>query len=854
MSDVRGVVPLLRMSLVRIRRRPLQYLLFVVGVAVGVAMMVSIDLANASSRRAFQRSTEAIVGRATHRIVGGPGGLDEGLYVRLRRDLGYRQAAPVVEGFVLAVDEPERPLRLLGVDPLAEAPFRAYFAGGQVTGDLTQLFTRPDTIVLPESLARRLGVGVGDSIELEVSGRRVRGWVAGLLQPRDPVAQQGLRNVVLADLSTAQEVLGWVGRLSYIDLIVQREADLARIADILPAGARLEPAGARSNAVQQMIAAFELNLSALSLLALVVGMFLIYNTVTFSVVQRRQLFGLLRVLGATGEQMFALVLIEAGLLALVGTVLGLGLGILLGRGMVVLVTRTINDIYFVLDVQGVDVPLPLLLKGLIVGVSAALLATLPPALEARGTAPNSSLQRSTLESQVSGVVPWLAPSGTVLVVLGGLLLVPASMGLAVTFAGLFAVLLGLAIFTPPVTLGVMRMLARPASWVLGPAGRMAPRDIARSLSRTSVAIAALMTAVAVIIGVSIMIGSFRKTVENWLNATLQADVYVAPPGVTTNQAGGTLSEEVVERVARWPGVEQALFARSTTVYVTELGRDVHLLAVSGDIARGDRPVLWQESDVEEVWARLAAGEGVFISEPLFRRAGWRLPPPRLTLHTALGPRTFPVLAVLYDYASDQGTIWMDLTLYQELWQDRGVTSAALFVAPEVDVDALIAALEEGLGGYQRLVINSSRGLRQASLQVFDRTFAVTAALQLLAMVVAFIGMLSALLSLQLERTRELGILRSLGMTVRDLWQLTLLETGLMGGMAGLLAMPTGFVLAWILIYVINLRSFGWTLEMQLQPRYFLQAFLLAVVAALLAGVYPSFRLGRMVVADAIRHE
>jgi putative ABC transport system permease protein len=167
---------------------------------------------------------------------------------------------------------------------------------------------------------------------------------------------------------------------------------------------------------------------------------------------------------------------------------------------------------------------------------------------------------------------------------------------------------------------------------------------------------------------------------------------------------------------------------------------------------------------------------------------------------------------------------------------------------------MTAELQQHFSGRTDLTIQSNQSVRNNALDIFDRTFAITAALQLLSVLVAFIGVLSALMSLQLEKTRELGVLRATGMTLRQLWQLTLLETGLMGATAGLVAMPVGWVLAWILINIINRRSFGWTLQMNLEPSFFLQAFLVAVIAALLAGIYPALRLGNMVIATAIREE
>ena len=246
--------------------------------------------------------------------------------------------------------------------------------------------------------------------------------------------------------------------------------------------------------------------------------------------------------------------------------------------------------------------------------------------------------------------------------------------------------------------------------------------------------------------------------------------------------------------------------------------------------------------------------GVIISEALVLKENLPTPPPPITLPTAEGLRLFPVLAVFYDYSSDQGSVFISDDQYVELWDDPRISAVGLFVAEGQPVDAVVGALQDALAGRPDVLVQSNEALRSGSLEIFDRTFAITSALRLLAVIVAFIGVLSALMSLQLERARELGTLRATGMTRRQLWGLTLLETGLMGAVAGLLALPVGYALAWILVYVINVRSFGWTLTMDLKPEYFVQALLVAVGAALLAGIYPSIRVSNMEIASAIREE
>ncbi|MEO1589753.1 MAG: FtsX-like permease family protein [Cyanobacteria bacterium J06632_22] len=863
MSSSISNAPLWRLAWRRIQRRPFQYVLFVLGIAIGVAMMVSIDLANGSAQRAFSLSTDAIAGKTTHRIEAiSPVGLDESLYQTLRTDLGYRQSAPVVEGYVVAEDLDRQPMRLVGVDFFAEAPFRNYFQGSGDQGieALTAFLTEPNTVILGQQTAQEYDVHAGDRLTLTLAGQPVTARVVGIAQPANALTRDALSNILFTDIASAQEILGMEGHLSHIDLIADHEADLAPIQAILPSGAKLETAQAKKNAVQQMTAAFELNLTALSLLALVVGMFLIYNTVTFSVIQRRPLFGTLRCLGVTQGQLFQLILGESLVLSIFGSLLGLGLGVLLGHSIVGLITQSINDFYFVVYVRDISLSRFTLLKGMAIGISSALLASAIPAIEAMRTSPNASLKRSSLEGKVQQLLPWLVLAWGVFTLGGVGLLKLENGGLVIAFAGLFAILLAAALLTPPLTALLMRGLTPVGAGLVGVLGKMAPRDIIRSLSRTSVAIASLMVAVSVIVGVSVMVGSFRTTVVQWLDQTLQADIYVTPPSATANRVFGSIDPVVVDTVSHWPDIDHYVTYNDADVRVTAFDESVtvdrlaKVISADGDVSDGQRPYGWIRDDVKNPWPQLEAGDGVIISEALMLRSGLYEPPETVTLETPVGEKTFPVLAVFYDYSSDRGTVLIDSKIYLDLWQDPSIASLGLFVKPGVEVDVVVNQLRNTFKGRQDLVAQSNKNLRQGSIEIFDRTFAITGALRLLAVVVAFIGVLSALMSLQLEKTRELGILRANGMTPVQMWKLTLLETGIIGSLAGFFAMPLGYVLAWILIYVINVRSFGWTLQMQIQPSYFWQAWIVAVVAALLAGVYPAWRLGNMVIASAIRQE
>ena len=831
-------------------------MLMVIGVALGIAMVVAIDIATESASKAFSLSTEAVAGKATHRILGGPNGLDESIYRMLKTELGFEQAAPIVEAYLLSPDLGNKPYRLIGIDPFAEIPFRDFFGvskNGNVQ-ELVQLISEPNTIILSQETAESYDVQLGELLLLNHSGTLITVKAIGFIQSPNESSRQGIVDLIFTDISSAQESLNMVGRLSHIDLIVEDDSDLEQIRRILPAGTRLEPAAARTNALQQMSRAFELNLTAMSLLAMIVGMFLIYNTVTFSVIQRRSLFGVLRCVGVTGGQLFSLILLEVLFLGVIGGLLGLGAGLLLGRAMVTLVSQTINDFYFVVNVRNVTISEWTLLKGLSIGLLAAFAAALVPAWEAMATAPASGLIRSRIESKTRGLIGWFTLVFLFLAGVGLILLLIDGVSLALSFTGLLILLVAFAFLTPALTSILLGLITPITSSFSGPIGRMAPRDISRSLSRTSIAIAALMIAISVIIGVSIMIGSFRKTVDQWLGDTLQADVFLSPPALTANRAAGFLDSEVVEAARSWPGVEMAVSAWRSDILAPDLDRPIEVVAVDGDISAGNRRYAWIDGDPSDLWPRLQGGQGVLLSEPLIIREDLGIPPDPILLLTESGTHRFPVLGVFYDYSSDQGSILIDQAHYLQWWARRPATSLGLFVEPGLAAGQITGELQDHFIGRQDLIIQSNLTVRNNALDIFDRTFAIMAALQLLAIIVAFIGVLSALMSLQLERIKELGVLRAAGMTINQLWRLILLETGLMGGIAGLLAMPIGWILALVLIHVINRRSFGWTLDIDLQPVYFLQALIIALFAAFLAGIYPAYRAGRMVIASAIREE
>jgi putative ABC transport system permease protein len=830
-------------------RHPWQLLLAVAGVALGVAVVVAVDIANASSQRAFDLAMSRVTGTATHQIIGGPAGLDDEIYIRLRLS-GLRGSAPLIEAFGRSDGET---LHLLGVDPLVEGGFRSDFARvGEA--DLGALMARPNTALLAESTARRLGIRAGDRLPLTLGGRDISLEIVATI-PRPADQSPGIDDLVITDVATAQELTGMAGRLSWIDLKIPKGAAAAKtleaIRRFLPPGAEVLPAQSRVNAMDQMTRAFRTNLSAMSLLSLLVGMFLIYNTMTFAILQRRSHLACLRLVGVTPREILTITLSESVAIAIIATSIGLAAGVALGHALLSLVTRTINDLYFVLTVTRVEISPWSLIYGAGLGIGATLVAAAAPALEASLTPPRAALLRSTLEAKSLATAPRLAIVGAGTLFAAGVVLLWPTRSMVMGFIGLFFFMLGVAFLSPWLAVRVARGLDLLVGKRAPPAVHLAIRGVPASLSRTAVAMAALMIAVATIIGVGVMIQSFRSTVSDWLESSLQADIYVSTPGFGANRGDRRLDPQLIEAIVSLPIVQMHTTGRSVLIESENDLLDLFVLDPPPGITP-HYPI--KEAAIAEVWSRFRRGDLVLVSEPLaYRRhlaAG-----DTIEMRTDHGMRRFPIGAIYYDYSSSQGQVLMPRALYAREFDDPGISGLALYLQPGVAIDDAMNAIRAVLAKTHETVnVRSNRELRELSMRIFDRTFTVTEVLRLLAVLVAIIGIFDSLMALQLERSREVGLLRALGYTPGQVYATAMTQTGVVGLIAGLIALPTGTLLALLLIHVINVRSFGWSLHTVVNPGALAGGVAIAVVAALIAGIYPARNMSRASPVVVLRNE
>ena len=836
---------LYRASLGYLRRHPWQLLLAVLGITVGVGVVLAVDIANASARAAFTLSLDTLAGQSTHQIVGGPTGVDERDYVELQNRRDGAAVAPIVDG---AVELNGRVLSVLGVDPLAEREFRTYTvpgasstAAGDASSGLRQLrrfLLVPGAALVAPATARALGLQTGQTYAIVAGGRQRELTVVGELAADD----EQYRDLLIVDIATAQEWFDSAGYLSRVD-VRATPAQAAALTAALPEGTTLTPVSVRNETTNEMTSAFMTNLTAMSLLALLVGVFLIYNSVAFAVVQRRGLMATLRALGVTRRETFTLVMVESTVLAIVGVTLGGVAGIALGEQLLQLVSRSINDLYFRVAVTGVTLPAGSFVKAAGAGVAVTLLAAAVPALEAAGQRPALSLLRGTLEREARRIVPWLCVFGVATMVVGAIMLGLSGRSLVVGLAALFALIFGFAACLPLFVQATTRRFAPLAARAGGVVARLAVDGIHASLSRTGVAVVALAIAVSATIGVSVMVDSFRGAVEDWLSGTLQSDIYV---GV----ADGVMDASLIDDIAALPAVREISSSRRVWV-ASENGRArVNAVRLASGSYDG---IALTAGDPEPAWRAFEADQAVLVSTTYAYRHTVGVGD-SVSLLTANGYRAFEVAAIYNSYDANQGAITISRDTYDAHWADDAVDSIGVYLAPEANAERVSEQIRTLSAGRQALRLATRSALTGVSLAIFDRTFVITNVLYWLAVGVAVIGILGAMLALQLERSREFATLRALGMTPAQMRALVIGQTTLIGLLSGLAAIPMGLLMAQLLIDVINRRSYGWEMSTTIDPAILLSAVLLAVGAALVAGLYPAYRVVRTSPALAMREE
>ena len=816
------------------RTNPVLYGLTVLGVALGVASVISIRILNQSAVASFAAGVRTIGGAADVVVTGKGGTLPDAAYPRVRGTPGVAAAWPVFETTVTLERRPETFARLLGVDLLAPAPelweaLSAFAPGAAAVGGRGWAAATPE-------LARTMGWVPGDRFKVR-DGAEVRELRVGALIDFERWGASGGGRALVMDIAGAQSLFGGAGTLHRIGVTAAEGVDVAalatRIEDRLGARVDAVTPSERTGQARQLLGAFRLNLTALSLVSLVVGTFLVFSSMRACLVWQRREFGVLRSLGSTPAQVLALILGEAALLGVVGV----GIGILAGYWTAVwnldAVSSTLTNVYMLREIESLEVSGGTLALAVLAGLGGALSGTLLPALDVWRRDTRTLLD--TLPAQSTGT----ALTRTLFRI--GLLLVAGAVGWywfigwrwrLTGFVLSTTVLLCLPLVTPWL---VQRLTGRVRVPDFG--FRYGVRSLGATLANTSFSVSSLAMAVCLLVGITLLVESFRETLVRWVNRSLTADVFVTATVGARPGPEATLSPRLVERLAGWPEVEDVAPLRRLVLRVE--GRRLAVVGVDlGRPAARRRLALLSSGDAV---GRAVRDRGVLIGEPLSRGASVTVGD-TVEIEGTEGPVRLPVSGIYRDYTQG-GSVTMDLGLMAETLGSGSLTSVALVLRPGADPEAVAAGIESR---YPRgsLRVRSNRGLKEDIFNVFDQTFAVTRILQVMSLIIAACAITLTLLVVAQEKASEIALYRTLGAFRRQVFLLFVSKGTAMAFLGLALGFAGGIGLGAILIFVIQKSYFGWSIEWT-WPWLPLAGEALAIVfAAVLASLYPAFRASR----------
>ncbi len=848
--------------------RPVRTLLTTSGIILGVAVILAISITNLSTMKSISTLFTEASGKA-HLVVTsswtGDPGFPEEILDRIANQPNVKALVPTLHVQTLLADEltpaeigvslfgaVRGSLALYGIDPALDMEAREYKI---VEGEfLSPKEPEAYDVVLVKDFATEKELQVGSELRIVVAGGTEVLQVVGLMSKEGPgQINNGAFGVI--PLQTAQALYSRAGELDQIDIVAAPEASSGQDLDRLQASIQerlgsdysvIYPA-TQGRRVTQMLDTYQLGLNFFSVVALFVGGFLIYNAFSMTIVERTREIGMLRTLGMTRGQVMRQILSEASLVAVVGSALGVGAGILLARGLIRLMELLVAQ-----EVTQTQVPMNGLITSVFVGICVTVVAATLPAWQAGRISPLEAL-RIRGSSRENWVVLKGWRVGLLLCIVSLILILyrpfPVSIQYHVSQGAVFTLFLGVTLLIP-VTVSAWERMTRP--WmrrVYGTEGQLGSRNTQRARFRTALTVAALMVGAAMILGVRGMTDAFKYDVTNWIEVYIGGDLYVYSSMPMRADMARRL--EGVDGVAaatpfRYVDVEATRpDGRSEWLIFTGLDPESHEQVTSFIFAAG-------QGDPAQLLNRLTAGDAIFISSVLSERYGLKKGD-TLRLSTKRGKHDFEIAAVVVDFYN-QGLIvhgnWSDLRRYFGV---NDVSSFLLKIEPDRSVDAIKAEIDRLYSQRYHLTTESNKVLKARALQLASQAFSMFDVLALIAMIVASLGVVNTLMMNVLERTREIGMLRSLGMTRRQVAKMILAEAGLIGIIGGAFGLVFGLFLSRLILTAANAIQ-GYDLTYVLPKEGIVISLFIALITSQIAAIWPARRAAGIRIIEAIQFE
>ncbi len=770
--------------------------LAVAAIALGVALGFAVQTINGAAINELALGVQALSGDADLELRGPRAGFDEALYARVAQWPEVAVASPVVEVDAKLANG-DASLRILGLDLFRAAAIQPALVP-EVSDPLDVL--RGDVVFPSAAAARALHLDTGSTIELQTALRpvtlRVGGRLGAAISP--PVA--------VMDIAGAQQQFDRLGVLTRIDLRLRPGTDIVaftrRASGQLPAGVALVRPDTSVAAGASASRAYRVNLQVLALVALFTGGLLVFSTQALAVVRRRSQFALLRVLGVTRRQLVSALVAEGALLGTVGSVVGIAIGYVLARIALQSVGADLGSGYFRGVAPSVVFDPWLALLFLVIGIAMAVAGSAVPAREAARAAPAPALKAGDEQRAFAPLGPW-RPGVLVLLASASSAFAPPVNGLPLFgYFSIALMLIGTLMLLPRLATLAWRGIPQPRQ----PAVSLALTQLRGAPGQATVSLASIVASVSLMVSMGIMVHSFRGSLEAWLEQVLPADLYFRAGPVGDS---AYVPAEVQERIRALPGVRRVDFIREQQLLLDPQRPRVIVIARDIDRAAPQRtlPLIASVEPVQDP-------PPVWVNEPAAAIYGYSV---GQVISIPLGGEAvrFAVAGIWRDYARQQGALVIERSRLIALTGDRTATNAALWVQPGTDAFALREAIVRDIPGGDRLDIGVPAQIRASSLRAFDRTFAVTYALELAAVVIGLVGLSSSFGALVLTRRREFGMLRHVGMTRRQIAAMLASEGFFVSGVGMLAGVGLGWLMSLVLIHVVNRQSFHWGMELSI---------------------------------------
>ncbi|MCP5467747.1 MAG: ABC transporter permease [Deltaproteobacteria bacterium] len=867
------------MSGAYLRQRPLKVFLTVLGMASGIAVFIAIQIANQSILYSFENSIEQLSGQADLTIFPQARKLKDADYVRVKKIKGVSEVSPLIEAFVTcmgqkeSVDPLSKKISLLGIDPISRAAFfskknlKLSSSEKKLGEQIFNLMMRPGWVLVPKNFLEECPQKSKSIFELSFSGKILR-FPYQVYESQE--TQWETAPPLLTDIASAQELLGMIGELSQIDVQLQSqeveewiEQNLSQFEPDL----RVVSQKKRLQQGQSLLSAFQHNLISLGLISIFVAVFIVYNAASISLLYRRSQLAVLRALGASRPKVWVIFLIEIFILGLVSSALGIVLGWLIANLIFGQVLETVNQHYLSGFVGVLYLSNSTIFYGLALGTLASLLGALLPLLEASSVSPVEATRNLSYEKHIRKHPYLLLSLFFLMMLLAGFSYQSVSFSQPNwAFLVAFSALLSILCLTP----FLLRWLLQPLKIFFRrtrqASALMSSVQILENPYRYSMVTAALALAISLWIGIGMMVSSFRLSLEDWLQDSVPGDIYVDLES-RDQPLNKFLPQELYSKVSSWPEIDWIDTLRTFEVDYHGEVKKVSSIRLSSLMQKGYMNLLAGQRESfseEEIKNFKQSSSPIFlsaVSESFAQKNRLRLDDVFL-VQSPWGKWSFKIKAILYDYSSEQGVLYIDHSQFSQWHFQRSGSvddidkyeALAFYLKDSSQKEQLLQRLLTLAESTQGLRVRSQQEVYDRVLSIFDQTFQVTQALRVVALFVAFLGILSTLALLMEEKRREVGLLQAVGMDPVDIYRYGFYQGILLAWVGYVIGAIAGVTLCWIIIKVVHYYFFGWSIRFYFNFSLLLQSLILTLSTGAIASLWGIYSLKKLQPADALRFD